>query len=241
MSRSAETVSVSLNIDLGELPSEPEELYELATIVNIACGGHAGDRATMKRACSLAQASGARLSAHPAYPDRAHFGRRSLPMDTAELELSLNRQMSDLWEQAEGVGLAIDFIKPHGALYHDAERSAEHAAALFAVTTSLAERKGEPIALIGPGQGKLFEMALRSGHPYFREGFADRGLALDGRLIARDQPGALLESPEAAAEQALLLAESGTVETICVHGDTKGALAIARAVRQALLARGLLL
>lgn len=231
--------TVSLNIDLGELPSEPDELYELATIVNVACGGHAGDEVTMQRACVLTKSAGARLAAHPSYPDRTHFGRRSQVMDAGELTASLIEQVSALQRAAESAGLAITAVKPHGALYHDAAMHRSCAEALLAAVGSLVA-KNTVMDLIGPGTGELFEAATREGLPYLREGFADRGMRSDGTLIARGQPGALIEDPSLAAHQSITLAESGTVETICVHGDTEGAVLIARAVRRALAERGLL-
>lgn len=192
----------------------------------------------MTRACLLAKESGSRLAAHPSYPDRAHFGRRSLEMNASELERSLIEQVSILAALANRAGLEVAFIKPHGALYHDAARRPEHAGALVAALRSLSKGGTPSLGLIGAGQGELRELALREGHLYLREGFADRGCASDGRLIPRGEPGALISDPEAAAQQALRLAESGSVDTICVHGDTEGSLAIARAVRQVLEERG---
>lgn len=234
------TGPLSLNIDLGELPSEPEELYELATIVNVACGGHAGDEGTMRRAVALAKKAGARVAAHPSYPDRVDFGRRSIELEPQRLKASLVEQMRALERSAREVDLEVYGVKPHGALYHDVAHHAAHAALLVEAISASTPRSPSALVLIGPGSGALYELAQREGLEYLREGFADRGMRSDGTLIARDQPGALIEDPSTAAHQSITLAESGTVETICVHGDTEGALAIARAVRSALVERGFL-
>ncbi len=226
--------SLSLNIDLGELPGEPAELYELATVVNIACGGHAGDEATMRRALESAERSGARVSAHPSYPDRENFGRRSIELPADELRASVARQVRTLRELAAERKMRVLAVKLHGALYHDVSGREELARMIVEIFTEEVAR-GEPEAvLIGPGRGALCARARDQEIPYLREGFADRGVDASGRLIPRDAPGALLEEPARAAERAIQLAESGEVETICVHGDTKGAVEIARAVRRAL-------
>src|SRR5690242_7817176 len=108
-----------LNVDLGELPDEPDELYSLATMVNVACGGHAGDEGSMARAVRLAAAAGARLAAHPSYPDRQGFGRTSMAMEPTALTESVRAQLATLDAVARAAGTRIEAVKPHGALYHD--------------------------------------------------------------------------------------------------------------------------
>lgn len=123
---------VDLNVDLGEIDGEPEELYRLATVVNVACGGHAGDAESMRRACRLASAAGARVAAHPSYPDREGFGRRAVAMDEVALARSIESQCGELAKLAEAAGLEVSLVKPHGALYHEASRSEAAARAVLA-------------------------------------------------------------------------------------------------------------
>jgi len=226
---------VTLNVDLGELEDEPSELYRIATQVNIACGGHAGDERSMRRALAEAAASGARVAAHPSYPDRAGFGRKTLAISPADLGRSIESQCSSLRALADGLAVPVHTVKPHGALYHDLGKSPALADAfLDAVVRAL----GEPLAIVGPPGSPLAERVRARGLEWIDEGFADRGYAVDGSLLPRGTHGALLEHPASAAAQALSL--SGRVATICVHGDTPGAVAIARAVRDALEAAGAL-
>ncbi|HEU4407381.1 MAG TPA: LamB/YcsF family protein [Polyangiaceae bacterium] len=231
---------VTLNVDLGEAPGEPDELYALADQANVACGGHAGDPDSIERACRLALAAGARVAAHPSYPDREHFGRRSLALPPDDLARSLRAQCAALAAAARRLGLAAAAVKPHGALYHDAATSPALAALVVrACREGLGLPPGAPLAYVGPPAA---EPAAPPDAPlaYLAEGFADRAYEPDGSLRPRSAPGALLTDPAACAEQALALARSGRFRTLCVHGDTPGAVAIARAVRRALAEQGLL-
>lgn len=229
---------MDLNVDLGELPDEPAALYAIATVVNVACGGHAGDRASMERALRSAAAQGARVAAHPSYPDRAGFGRARVVMPVAELARSVEGQCAELAAIGRRLGVAITTVKPHGALYHDAAGDPAITAALI---DGCARGLGvAAITLVGPPRGALIEEAQRRGLAYAREGFADRGYRADGGLVPRGERGALIEDAGHAARQALELAASGAIDTLCVHSDTAGAVAIAGAVREALEARGLL-
>lgn len=224
-------MAVFLNMDLGELPDEAEELYALATIANIACGGHAGDEASMRRAVELCLRHRTKLSAHPSYPDREGFGRRSLEIEPALLYEALVDQCETFFGIAKEAGARVHFAKLHGALYHDASARPElAAAALDGITSAFPDG----LVIIGPPQGALLEGARARSLLYAREGFADRRYGEDGKLVPRSQPNALLVDPKEATEQALRLARSGSFETLCVHGDTEGALEIARAVRAAL-------
>jgi UPF0271 protein len=225
---------VALNVDLGERPDEPDELYALADVVNVACGGHAGDAASVERACRLALAGGARVAAHPSYPDRAGFGRHSLPLAPGELARAVREQCETLAAAARRLGLVVDAVKPHGALYHDAARRPDLAAALaLACRVGLGLPPGAPLTYVGP-PGAEPPASPAGPLAYLAEGFADRAYEPDGSLRPRSAPGALLTDPRACAEQARALARSGRVRTLCVHGDTPGALAVARAVRRAL-------
>lgn len=231
---------VDLNIDLGELPGEPAELFALATVANVACGGHAGDRASMARAVSFALTRGTRLAAHPSYPDREGFGRKTMTIAPTDLAASVEEQCAALQAIARKLGYPVAMVKPHGALYHDAARDPALAAA---VLDGAARGLGTPpaeLTVVGPPRGALLEEALRRGARYAREGFADRAYRADGSLVPRSEPGALVTDPDACAKQALLLAGAGTLETLCVHGDTPGAVAVASRVRDALLQAGAL-
>jgi UPF0271 protein len=226
---------VLLNVDLGELPDEPEELYRCAHVANVACGGHAGDAASMRRAIALCLASGTRLGAHPSYPDRAGFGRARMAMRPEALAASVAEQCARLAAAAREAGAPIAFLKPHGALYHAA---GQEMATAEAVVRAAVETLGA-VTIIGGARSELAAASLRAGLAFAREGFADRGTRPDGTLVPRGQPGDLVTDPAAAAARARELAARGDVETVCVHGDTPGAVAIARAVREALdAARG---
>lgn len=222
---------VDLNVDLGELPNEAEELYALATVANIACGGHAGDEASMQRAIELCLQSRTRIAAHPSYPDREGFGRQSLEIELALLYEALVDQCEALAHVAKSSGAKIRFAKLHGALYHDASSNPDIAAAAL---DGIVNAFPDGLTIIGPPSGALLEGAKARGLSYAREGFADRRYGQDGKLVPRSKPNALILVPEEAVEQALTLAKSKNFETLCVHGDTEGALEIARAVRNAL-------
>ncbi len=220
---------MELNIDLGEHPGEPAELYTLAHRVNVACGGHAGDADSMRLACDLAKAAGTTVGAHPSYPDREHFGRVTMSLASEELRASLRAQLRSIQLIADRSGIRLAHVKPHGALYHDANRS-DVVAAL--VVDEACQELGD-VTVIGPPDGQLSRACASRALPFLCEGFADRGYA-GTALIPRGAPGALIEDPSAAAEQALRLIESAAFQTLCVHSDTPNAVAVARAVRAAL-------
>ncbi len=259
---------VTLNVDIGELADEPEELYRIATVVNVACGGHAGDAASMARAVTLAREAGAEIAAHPSYPDREGFGRTTMAIAPEALRASIESQCAALQAIAGG---SVRAVKLHGALYHDAARDPVIAeAVLRGAMTGLGVRPAdtargdrsdatEPpiggpltvvregatmrpadLAWVGPSHGAIASTARAAGLAYVREAFADRGILPNGSLIPRGQPGALIVDPERAAAQAVALARAGDADTLCVHSDTPNAVAIARAVRRALDAEGLL-
>jgi len=218
-----------LNLDAGEHPDEPEELWALFDILNIACGGHAGDAASMERVVGWCVASGCTIGAHPSYPDRPNFGRRTLAIEPAALAATVREQCSALAAIAQRHARAVAYVKPHGALYHDAAARDDLA---DAVVGAAADALGKGIVVIGPPAGALRKAAGARGLRYASEGFADRRMREDGSLVPRTEPGALVTEPTEAAAQARALADR--VETICVHADTPGALAIAGAVHRAL-------
>lgn len=218
-----------LNIDAGEREDEPEGLYALADALNIACGGHAGDSRSMRRVLKACAQHGIRAGAHPSYPDRSNFGRRTVEISHADLALSIEAQCGALLEAAREIGTSIVHLKLHGALYHDANQSLP----LAKLCLDAALRTLGPIAIVGPSVGVWREQAHAEGLDYLTEGFADRGVQGDGSLVPRGRPGALITQPSRCAAQARELARQGH-GTICVHGDTENALAIALAVASAL-------
>jgi UPF0271 protein len=230
--------AVFLNIDLGELPGEAEELYAFAQVANVACGGHAGDEASMRRAVSLCVVHGAAVGAHPSYADRAGFGRTRMNVAPGELRREVASQCGRLAAIARGQGVSVAFVKAHGALYHAAS---DDTAIADAVVLGAREALGPSITVIGPppivSVGAMARAAALASLAYAREGFADRATRADGSLVPRGEAGAVITDPGVAAERARgLLVASGidAIDTLCVHGDTPGAVAVARAVRAAL-------
>ncbi|NTX36120.1 LamB/YcsF family protein [Myxococcus sp. CA033] len=220
-----------LNIDLGELPDEDARLYALAQVANIACGGHAGDDASMRRALELCARHGTRVCAHPSYEDREGFGRRALDVTPDVLRGQVASQCARLSRLAQEQRVPVVYAKLHGALYHAANTSPVLARA---VVEGIVEALGTGVTLIAPAEGSLRDAARNAGLAHAREGFADRGTLPDGSLIPRGQPGAVLTEAAKVRENTVRLATQGTVDTVCVHGDTPGAVELAREVRATL-------
>jgi UPF0271 protein len=182
------------------------------------------------------------IGAHPGYEDAEGFGRRELGLDAGEIYRVCRGQVARLARIAAETGLTLSHTKPHGALYHRAMADADTAEAVArGCLDAVAEVTGDPFASLAfyglpdsAGVAQWAEMDL----PVRREGFTDRGYGADGAMVPRGEAGAVLAEPQAAAAQALRLARSGRFETLCVHGDTPDALAIAQAVRSALLGGG---
>jgi UPF0271 protein len=232
-------MAVWLNVDLGELDHEPAELYQTASIVNIACGGHAGDLHAMRRACRLATSAGTRIFAHPSYPDRDGFGRVSLRhMPIAELEDSLMQQLISLRAVASEMAPAVSIrgMKPHGALYHDCSRDEPIARCVLGCAESVF---GGTLEIVGEPDGALSMAAPAAGLVFLREGFADRGYGADGRLLNRSQVGAVLDSPLVVREQAVRLAQAGVSTPVRSRRQSASRL-LARHVRDALVEARLL-
>jgi UPF0271 protein len=224
-------MALLLNIDAGEYADEPEALFQVAHVVDIACGGHAGDDASMDRALGLCGRFGTSAGAHPSFADREGFGRRAMSIGPDDLARSIEAQLSALAARAKLAGIPLEYVKPHGALYHAADKS--DALATAVVRASVA-RLGARLTVIGPPGGALARAASSFGLAFAREGFADRGTRPDGSLVPRGEPGALITDPAEAARRARAFSTSETVDTVCVHADTPGAMAIARAVRDEL-------
>lgn len=240
-------MSIDLNADLGEGAPSDAALLDVITSANIACGGHAGDEGTMRRAVRLALARDVGIGAHPSYPDREGFGRRALDLPPEVLVVSLAGQIDRLGRIAREEGGALAHVKAHGALYNVAVDDHEVARAIGEAVRAV-DRGLLVVALAGSPMAGIFrEMGLRT----VEEAFIDRGYTPDGRLIARDRPGALVTDPETAAARAVRMVREGLVtsvegsdlrvraETLCIHADTPGSPGIAAAVRAALEASGI--
>ncbi|MGH2466736.1 MAG: LamB/YcsF family protein [Candidatus Limnocylindrales bacterium] len=234
---------IDLNADVGEgfgpwPMGQDEALIPFVTSVNVACGFHAGDPLTIERTLRLALEAGAAIGAHPGYPDREGFGRRALAMSPPELEAAVLYQVAALAGMCRALGGRLGHVKPHGALYDRVRDDPEAAVAVCRAVERLSDEAGRPLALVAQPGSALLAAAADLGLPSAAEGFADRAYEPDGTLRSRRLPGAVLEDPQAAVAQAVRLAASGRFATLCVHGDTPGAPAIAAVVRAALEAAG---
>ncbi len=245
---------VDLNADLGESfgawrLGDDAALMSLITSANIACGFHAGDPLTLRRACALAVERGITIGAQVSYRDLAGFGRREMDVPADELTAELLYQIAALDGIARVEGGRVSYVKPHGALYHRVRRDEAQAAALVRAITAV--DRGLPL-LAMPG-GHAARLAEAAGLRVVSEAFADRGYRPDGSLVPRAQPGAVRSEPAEVAAQAVDIVTRGMVacddgsqvpvvaESICVHGDTAGAVALAAAVRRALEQAGVAL
>ncbi len=229
---------IDLNSDVGEgygaWPGGPDdELIPLLTSVNVACGFHAGDPVIMQRTCAAAVHQGCTIGAQVSYPDLAGFGRRFMEMQPAELTAAVLYQIGALDAFARLAHGNVRYVKPHGALYntigHHQQQAAAVASAVAAYDPSL--------AVLGLPGSAISTECDRLGLRFVAEGFADRAYTDEGALVPRTQPGALITDPDAAAVQALGLAQRG-IQSICVHSDTPGAPEIVATVAVALVKAG---
>jgi 5-oxoprolinase (ATP-hydrolysing) subunit A len=230
---------VDLNADLGEsfgswILGDDASLLPLITSANVACGFHAGDPLTLRRTVQLAVECGVVIGAQVSYPDLVGFGRRQMDIEPAELEADVLYQLSALDGLSRVAGAGVRYLKPHGALYHrtlvDERQAQAVVAAVAAYSTDL------PIVTMAGSV--LAAAAAAAGLRLVAEGFADRAYTAAGRLVPRGEPGAVLADAAAVADQAVRLVNGKTVQTLCLHGDTPGAVSFARAVRDALTAAG---
>ena len=242
---------MDLNADLGEgfgvwRLGDDEAMLDVVTSANVACGFHAGDAATMRRVCVVAAARGVAVGAQVSYRDLAGFGRRRIDYDPGELRDDVLYQLAALDGIARVAGTRVSYVKPHGALYNTA---ADDAVQANAVVHAVAEYD-TGLAVLGLPGSALLRAAAAAGLRSVTEGFADRGYLGSGRLVPRTRPDALVVDPAAVAARALamaggeIVAVDGTVvrqrvESICVHGDTPGAVALATSVRRALSDAGI--
>ncbi|HET7534407.1 MAG TPA: 5-oxoprolinase subunit PxpA [Nocardioidaceae bacterium] len=225
--------TIDLNADLGEGVTDDLGLLAVVTSANVACGYHAGDEVIMRKVCHEAAARGVVVGAQVSYDDREGFGRRHLDIDFETLVDQVAHQVALLDEIARACGTAVSYVKPHGALYNRVVHDEEQASAVLTGS-------GELPVLGLPGSVFL-ELAAGLGRVAHPEGFPDRAYTAEGRLVPRDQPGAVHHEPSVIASRAVDMARSGTVTSVCVHGDSPAAVRSATQVRLALETAGLTL
>ena len=242
---------IDLNADLGEgfgvwQLGDDDAMLGIVTSANVACGFHAGDPAGLLRVCRSAAERGVRIGAQVSYRDLAGFGRRFIDIAAEDLVADVVYQIGALQAIAAASGTTVSYVKPHGALYNtivtDREQAAAVAEAVHLVDATL--------PVLGMAGSAFFDEANRRGLRTVAEAFADRAYRPDGRLVSRREPGAVLQDPAAIAERVATMVTSGqvtaidgsrikvSVESVCVHGDSPGAVQIATAVRDRLKAAG---
>jgi UPF0271 protein len=242
---------VDLNCDMGEIPEmladgSQEALMQYVSSANVACGGHAGDAGSMRRTIEQALHAKVAIGAHPSYEDHANFGRLALNLSGQEIAAAVHRQVAALDAVAKQCRAEVVHVKPHGALYNQAARNAEIARAIAEGVS----RWRKDVVLIGLAGSVMLDEFRSAGFRVAAEAFADRRYEADGSLRSRKFEDALLCEPELAATQALRIVEEGSAiaadgsvvplraQTICLHGDTRGAVEIASAVYRRLAGAG---
>jgi UPF0271 protein len=238
---------IDLNADLGEgfgvwQLGDDDAMLGIVTSANVACGFHAGDPAGLLRVCRSAAERGVRIGAQVSYRDLAGFGRRFIDVDAEDLLADVVYQIGALQALAQACGTAVCYVKPHGALYNTIVTNSEQAAAV-----AEAVRRVDPsLAVLGMTGSTFFDEADRRSLRTVAEAFADRAYQSNGQLVSRREPGAVLHDPAEIAHRVVAMVNTGsvaavdgssvavTVESVCVHGDSPGAVQIATAVRDAL-------
>lgn len=243
---------MDLNSDLAEgfgrwELGDDTALLEIVTSANVACGFHAGDPAVMRKVCASAAERGVVIGAQVGYRDLAGFGRRFIDVAPEELTDEVIYQIGALTAFANVAGARVAYVKPHGALYNAIVR---HDRQAEAVVTAVQQFGGD-LAVLGLPGSRWLELAEQSGLPVYREAFADRAYTPEGTLVPRGEPGAVLHDPELIGQRSVRLARGESIaaiegteieisaDSICVHGDSPGAVAIAMAVRDQLVAEGI--
>lgn len=238
---------IDLNADLGEgfgpwRMGDDEALLRVVSSANVACGFHAGDPTIMRRTCELAVEHGVTVGAHVSYRDLAGFGRRQIEIGETELADEVLYQIGALDAACRAAGTRVRYVKPHGALYNRVFHDDAHAAAVVAAVRMF----DRSLHVLGAPGSRLLALATDCDLATCGEAFVDRGYLPTGELVPRDRPGAVFRDRDQAVAQALTLALAGTAATatgelvvvrarsLCLHGDTPGAVTLASAVRDAL-------
>ena len=239
-------LSVDLNADLGEGSGHDSELFELISSANIATGFHAGDPKSILASIRAAGEKGVAVGAHPSFTDRENFGRKEMSVPIPELFAQLVYQVGAFQSLATAAGVRTNHVKPHGALYNMAVRDEKMADAIAHAMLAVDSR----LILFAPANSAMEQAGRKAGLQVAREIFADRNYLNDGWLVPRRRPDALLHDPGEAADRVLRMLREGKVrsvegqdvevngETICVHGDTPGAVEFARELRTRLEREG---
>lgn len=240
-------LSIDLNCDMGEGAGNDEHLMPFITSANIACGFHAGDAGTMAQTIDLCKQYGVAVGAHPSFPDRENFGRQERPCTPEEVYSWVQEQVQALQHIAAHQAVPLVHVKPHGALYNQAARDRQLAAAIAQAVKDLDPR----LVLVGLSGSFLISEAAALGLAAASEVFADRTYRDDGSLTPRTQPGALIEEEAASVQQVLQMVTKGTVkslagkdvplqaQTICLHGEGPHAVPFAKAIHAALTDAGI--
>jgi UPF0271 protein len=223
--------AIDLNADLGEGCPWDDPLLIRVSSASICCGAHAGDPATISHTLRLAQARGVVVGAHPGYADREGFGRREMDMTSQEVERLVREQVDALDHLTRQVGISLQFVKPHGALYNQGQRDAAIAAGIVAAVAPLG------LPLVGQPGSQVERLCRARGHRFLAEGFADRRYQPDGRLVPRTQPNAILSDPPEIQAQVRRLVKQG-IDTLCIHGDDPRSVGLADEVRMILREEG---
>lgn len=239
--------TIDINADLGEGSPNDAAVMPLITSANIACGGHAGDDASMGDAIALAQRHGVGIGAHPSYPDRAGFGRREIDLPPADTRRCVREQVRALQRICRGAGASMSHVKPHGALYNTAARNDAVATAIVQAIADV----DPSLIVVGLAGGRLNAVARQQGLATADEFFADRTYQPDGTLTPRTQPNAIHHDVPAAVKQVLTMLRDGRVlsidgslvpiraDTICLHGDGPEVVAMLTQLRSALDRHGI--
>jgi len=242
---------IDLNADLGEgfgvwRLGDDDAMLQVVSSANVACGFHAGDPAGLLRVCRSAAERGVRIGAQVSYRDLAGFGRRFIDVATEDLVADIVYQIGALQGIAAAAGSVVSYVKPHGALYNTIVANREQAAAVAAAVHLV----DATLPVLGMAGSVFFDEAVRLGLRTVAEAFADRAYRPDGQLVSRREPGAVLHDPAEIAQRVVGMVTSGrvtaadgteiavSVESVCVHGDSPGAVQIATAVRDQLTAAG---
>lgn len=243
--------TIDLNADLGEgfgvwRLGDDEAMLRLVTSANVACGFHAGDPAGLARTCRAAAEQGVRIGAQVGYRDLAGFGRRYIDISAEELTADVIYQIGALAALAHASGSAVSYVKPHGALYNTVVTDTQQARAVAVAVQSV----DAALPVLGLRGSAMFDAASALGLRCVAEAFADRAYRPDGQLVSRREPGALIVDPDEVAQRVATMVAAGEVtaidgsvisvrvESVCVHGDSPGAVDIATAVRQRLISDG---